>query len=362
MSATADDYRWMARALELAERGLYTTTPNPRVGCVIVRDGQMVGEGWHIRAGEPHAEVHALAMAGEQARGATAYVTLEPCSHHGRTPPCAEALVNAGLSRVVVAMEDPNPLVAGKGLTRLRDSGIEVLSGIQEAEARELNIGFISRMTRGRPWLRLKAAATLDGKTALNNGVSQWITGDDARRDAHRWRARSCAVLTGIGTVRDDDPQLTVRAIPTERQPLRIVVDARLETPLSAKILDGSPVLIAGAVDDAERIAALKRRGADVLILPNTGGKVDLPALMTELGQRGINEVMAESGFKLNGSLLREGCVDELILYFAPALVGDAAGGLFNLPALTSLTDKRRLVFRDVRLVGHDLRILARPA
>lgn len=362
MSATADDYRWMARALELAERGLYTTTPNPRVGCVIVRDGQMVGEGWHIRAGEPHAEVHALAMAGEQARGATAYVTLEPCSHHGRTPPCAEALVNAGLSRVVVAMEDPNPLVAGKGLTRLRDSGIEVLSGIQEAEARELNIGFISRMTRGRPWLRLKAAATLDGKTALNNGVSQWITGDDARRDAHRWRARSCAVLTGIGTVRDDDPRLTVRAIPTERQPLRIVVDARLETPLSAKILDGSPVLIAGAVDDAERIAALKRRGADVLILPNTGGKVDLPALMTELGQRGINEVMAESGFKLNGSLLREGCVDELILYFAPALVGDAAGGLFNLPALTSLTDKRQLVFRDVRLVGHDLRILARPA
>lgn len=362
MSATADDYRWMARALELAERGLYTTTPNPRVGCVIVRDGQMVGEGWHIRAGEPHAEVHALAMAGEQARGATAYVTLEPCSHHGRTPPCAEALVNAGLSRVVVAMEDPNPLVAGKGLTRLRDSGIEVLSDIQEAEARELNIGFISRMTRGRPWLRLKAAATLDGKTALNNGVSQWITGDDARRDAHRWRARSCAVLTGIGTVRDDDPQLTVRAIPTERQPLRIVVDARLETPLSAKILDGSPVLIAGAVDDAERIAALKRRGADVLILPNTGGKVDLPALMTELGQRGINEVMAESGFKLNGSLLREGCVDELILYFAPALVGDAAGGLFNLPALTSLTDKRQLVFRDVRLVGHDLRILARPA
>ncbi len=362
MSATADDYRWMARALELAERGLYTTTPNPRVGCVIVRDGQMVGEGWHIRAGEPHAEVHALAMAGEQARGATAYVTLEPCSHHGRTPPCAEALVNAGLSRVVVAMEDPNPLVAGKGLTRLRDSGIEVLSGIQEAEARELNIGFISRMTRGRPWLRLKAAATLDGKTALNNGVSQWITGDDARRDAHRWRARSCAVLTGIGTVRDDDPQLTVRAIPTERQPLRIVVDARLETPLSAKILDGSPVLIAGAVDDAERIAALKWRGADVLILPNTGGKVDLPALMTELGQRGINEVMAESGFKLNGSLLREGCVDELILYFAPALVGDAAGGLFNLPALTSLTDKRQLVFRDVRLVGHDLRILARPA
>ncbi len=362
MSATADDFRWMARALELAERGLYTTTPNPRVGCVIVSANQIIGEGWHVRAGEPHAEVHALAMAGKTARGATAYVTLEPCSHYGRTPPCAEALVEAGVRRVVVAMEDPNPLVAGKGLERLRASGIEVLSGVQEAEARELNIGFVSRMTRGRPWLRLKAAATLDGKTALNNGVSQWITGDDARRDGHRWRARSCAVLTGIGTLRDDDPQLTVRAISTERQPLRIVVDARLETPLNARVLDGGQVLIAGAIDDPERIAALKRRGAEVLILPNSGGKVDLPALMTELGRRGINELMAESGFKLNGSLLREGCVDELILYLAPALVGDDAGGLFNLPTLTSLADKRQLVFCDVRLIGRDLRILARPA
>lgn len=361
MSATADDYRWMARALELAERGLFTTTPNPRVGCVIVRDGAIVGEGWHLRAGEPHAEVHALAMAGEKARGATAYVTLEPCSHHGRTPPCADALVKAGVARVVAAMEDPNPLVAGRGLARLSDAGIETLAGVQENEARELNIGFISRMTRGRPWLRLKAAATLDGKTALNNGVSQWITGDDARRDAHRWRARSCAVLTGIGTVRDDDPQLNVRAIPTERQPLRIVVDARLETPLNARILDGGRVLVAGAIQDDERIAALQRRGADVLILPNKGGKVDLPALMTELGRRGINEVLAESGFKLNGSLLREGCVDELILYLAPALAGDDARGLFNLPALSSLADKRELAFRDVRQIGRDLRIIARP-
>lgn len=361
MSATADDYRWMARALELAERGLFTTTPNPRVGCVIVRDGAIVGEGWHLRAGEPHAEVHALAMAGEKARGATAYVTLEPCSHHGRTPPCADALVKAGVARVVVAMEDPNPLVGGRGMARLRDAGIATVTGVQENEARELNIGFISRMTRGRPWLRLKAAATLDGKTALNNGVSQWITGDDARRDAHRWRARSCAVLTGIGTVRDDDPQLNVRAIPTERQPLRIVVDARLETPLNARILDGGRVLVAGAVEDSERIAALQRRGADVLILPNNGGKVDLPALMTELGQRGINEVLAESGFKLNGSLLQEGCVDELILYLAPALAGDDARGLFNLPALSSLADKRELAFRDVRQIGRDLRIIARP-
>ena len=361
MTASADDYRWMARALVLAERGLFTTTPNPRVGCVIVRNGEIVGEGWHVRAGEPHAEVHALAMAGEAARGATAYVTLEPCSHHGRTPPCADALVKAGVARVVAAMEDPNPLVAGRGLARLRDASIETLSVVQEAQARELNIGFIARMTRGRPWLRLKVAATLDGKTALDNGVSQWITGDDARRDAHRWRARSCAVLTGIGTVRDDDPQLTVRAIPTERQPLRVVVDARLETPLNAKILDGGKVLIAGAVDQPERIASLQRRGADVVILPNDGGKVDLSALMLELGRRGINEVLAESGFKLNGSLLREGCVDELILYLAPSLVGDAARGLFNLPALTSLQDKRQLAFHDIRQIGPDLRILARP-
>lgn len=362
MSATADDFRWMARALELAARGLFTTTPNPRVGCVIVRDDQVVGEGWHVRAGEPHAEVHALAMAGEAARGATAYVTLEPCSHHGRTPPCADALVKAGVKRVVAALSDPNPLVAGRGLQRLRDAGIDTLAGVQEAEARELNIGFISRMTRGRPWLRLKVAATLDGKTALENGVSQWITGDDARRDAHRWRARSCAVLTGIGTVRDDDPQLNVRAIATDRQPLRVVVDARLDTPLNARLLDGGPVLIAAAVDNPERIAALQSRGADVVVLPNDGGKVDLNALMQELGRRGLNEVTAESGFKLNGSLLREGCVDELVLYLAPFLVGDAARGLFNLPALSTLADKRPLTLRDVRMIGQDLRILARPA
>jgi len=361
MSATSDDYRWMARALELAARGLFTTTPNPRVGCVLVRDGESVGEGWHVRAGEAHAEVHALAMAGERARGATAYVTLEPCSHHGRTPPCAEALLKAGVTRVVAAMEDPNPLVAGRGLTLLRDAGIAVVAGVQATEARELNIGFVSRMTRGRPWLRLKAAATLDGKTALDNHVSQWITGEDARRDAHRWRARSCAVLTGIGTVRDDDPQLNVRAVPTERQPLRVVVDARLETPLNAKLFDGGDVLIAGAVDAPARVAALQRRGAEVVILPDDGGKVALPALMSELGRRGINEVLAESGFKLNGSLLREGCVDELILYLAPALVGDSARGLFKLPALTSLAGKRRLAFHDVRQVGGDLRIIARP-
>ncbi|MBS1136426.1 MAG: 5-amino-6-(5-phosphoribosylamino)uracil reductase / diaminohydroxyphosphoribosylaminopyrimidine, partial [Proteobacteria bacterium] len=259
----------MARALQLAARGLYTTTPNPRVGCVVVRDGAVVGEGWHERAGESHAEIHALRLAGEAARGATAYVSLEPCNHHGRTPPCAEALLGAGVARVVVAMQDPNPLVAGEGMARLRACGIDVSSGLLEGQARELNIGFVSRMERGRPWVRLKCAASLDGKTALLNGRSQWITGAAARRDGHAWRARSCAILTGIGTVRDDDPRLTVRDVATTRQPLRVVVDSRLETPLEAKILAGGNVLVACAIDDAARAAKLRQRGAEVVALPN---------------------------------------------------------------------------------------------
>ena len=362
MSFSAVDHGMMARALQLAERGLWTTSPNPRVGCVVVRDGEIVGEGWHERAGEPHAEVHALRAAGELARGATAYVTLEPCSHHGRTPPCAEALVAAGVSRVVAAMSDPNPLVAGQGLAVLRAAGIETACGLMENEARELNIGFVSRMTRGRPWLRLKVAASLDGKTALNNGVSQWITGPDARQDGHRWRARACAILTGIGTVRDDDPQLNVRAVETTRQPLRVVVDSRLETPLTARILQGGPVLVAVAVDDEKRANLLRSAGAEVLLLPNASGKVELKDLLEELGRRGINEVHAEAGFKLNGSLLREGLVDELLLYLAPCLIGHAASGLFNLPELTTLNDKRCLKIHDLRQVGADIRVVARLA
>lgn len=361
MSFSAVDHGMMARALQLAECGLWTTSPNPRVGCVLVRDGRVVGEGWHEKAGEPHAEVHALRAAGEQARGATAYVTLEPCSHHGRTPPCAEALIAAGVARVVAAMTDPNPLVAGQGLAMLQAAGIETASGLLENEARELNIGFVSRMTRGRPWLRLKTAASLDGKTALNNGVSQWITGPDARRDGHAWRARACAILTGIGTVRDDDPQLLVRDVETTRQPLRVVVDSRLETPLTARILQGGPVLIAGAVDNAEKAALLRSTGAEVLILPNAAGKVELKALLDALAGRGINEVHAEAGFKLNGSLLREGLVDELLLYLAPCLIGHEASGLFNLPALTTLDGKHPLQIRDLRQVGADIRVIARP-
>jgi diaminohydroxyphosphoribosylaminopyrimidine deaminase/5-amino-6-(5-phosphoribosylamino)uracil reductase len=360
MSFTAADHRWMALALQLAERGLWTTSPNPRVGCVLVKDGVVVGEGWHEKAGQPHAEVHALRAAGDQTRGATAYVTLEPCSHHGRTPPCAEALITAGVSRVVAAMSDPNPLVAGKGLALLQAAGIDTACGLLENEARELNIGFVARMTRGRPWLRLKTAASLDGKTALNNGVSQWITGPDARRDGQRWRARACAVLTGIGTVRDDDPQLNVRDFATPRQPLRVVVDSKLETPLNARILRGSSVLIAGAVTDAAKMAALQALGAEVLILPNAAGKVELKDLLEELGRRGINEVHAEAGFKLNGSLLREGLVDELLLYLAPCLIGHQASGLFNLPELTSLSDKHLLQIRDLRRIGEDIRLIAR--
>ncbi|MBK7234379.1 MAG: bifunctional diaminohydroxyphosphoribosylaminopyrimidine deaminase/5-amino-6-(5-phosphoribosylamino)uracil reductase RibD [Sterolibacteriaceae bacterium] len=366
MSFSAIDHAMMARALQLARRGLYTTSPNPRVGCVIASGADVLGEGFHERAGEPHAEIRALNAAGERARGATAYVTLEPCSHHGRTPPCADALRAAGVVRVVAAMEDPNPLVAGKGLAVLRAAGIVTERGLLEDEARELNIGFVSRMTRRRPWVRLKAAASLDGKTALNNGLSQWITGEQARRDGHAWRARSCAVLTGIGTVRDDDPQMTVRHVETTRQPLRVVVDSRLETPLSARVLDGAsndaPVLIACAIEDPARSAALRARGAQVVLLPNSAGKVELVALLAELARRGINEVLAEAGFKLNGSLLREDCVDELLLYLAPCLIGEAAQGLFNLPELATLGDRRELRIVDLRRVGEDIRILARPA
>ena len=351
----------MARALALAARGLDTTSPNPRVGCVLVRDDSIVGEGWHQRAGGPHAEIHALTQAGAGARGATAYVSLEPCAHHGRTPPCADALVNAGVARVVVAMEDPNPLVAGRGIARLRAAGIDTATGLLEADARELNIGFVARMTRGRPWLRLKAAATLDGKTALENGVSQWITGPAARTDGHRWRARACAILTGIGTVRADDPQLTVRAVPCERQPLRVLVDARLEIATDARILADAPIVVATASHDSARQATLRARGHEVWVLPDGAGKVDLKALLRELGARGANEVHAEAGAGLNGALLRAGLVDELLLYLAPLLVGNAAQGLFDLPALSALERATALEIRDLRMIGSDLRIVARP-
>lgn len=357
-----DDHRYMAQALRLAEQGLYTTSPNPRVGCIVVHKGKVIGQSWHERTGQPHAEINALNIAGNKARGATVYVTLEPCSHHGNTGPCTEALINAGVTRVVAAMQDPNPLVNGSGLEKLKQAGIQTECGILENEARELNIGFISRMARGRPWVRLKIAASLDGKTALNNGKSRWITGEPARRDAHHWRARSCAVLTGIGTIKDDDPQLTVRHVKTPRQPLRVVVDSRLEILPSARVLQGGGVLIFSAVDDETRISRLSDVGAKVIILPNQEGKVELGQMMAMLAKIEVNEILVEGGFRLNGSLLKAGLVDELLLYLAPHLLGDKARGMFELPELTELTGLRKLKILDLRMVGRDMRVLARFA
>ena len=349
----------MAEALALAARGLYTTTPNPRVGAVVVRDGAVVGRGFHERAGGPHAETIALADAGERARGATAYVTLEPCSHHGRTPPCADALVAAGVSRVVAAIADPNPL-AREGADRMRAAGVAVEIGLMEAESRELNIGFISRVARGRPWVRLKVAASLDGRTALAGGESQWITGAEARRDGHRWRARACAILTGIGTVKDDDPRLTVRDIETPRQPLKVVVDSKLEVSPRAKLFASGAVLVVAAVADRDRIARLAEVGAEVIVMPNAAGKVDLAALMVELARRELNEVHVEAGTKLNGSLVSAGVVDEVLLYLAPSLIGDSGRGMFNLPAPASLAARTHLAVRDVTRIGDDVRVIAR--
>lgn len=362
MSFSAADHGYMARALRLAEQGLNTASPNPRVGCVLVRDGIVVGEGWHERAGEPHAEVHALRVAGARARGATAYVSLEPCSHHGRTPPCADALVDAGVARVVAAMTDPNPRVSGQGIQLLTLAGIRAEVGLMAEAARELNIGFVSRMTRGRPWLRLKTASSLDGKTALANGASKWLTGPAARHDVQAWRARACAILTGAGTVRADDPQMNVRELAVSRQPLRVLLDSRLATPATARILAGGGALVVGAAEAPERRAALEAAGAEVLCLPGPEGRVGLTALLVELGRRGINEVHAEAGATLNGALLQAGLVDEWVAYLAPTVIGHHARGLFDLPALTDMAGRRGFELRDARMVGGDLRLVLRPA
>lgn len=364
------DHAAMAQALALAARGMYTTTPNPRVGCVLSKDGKIIGQGFTQPAGQDHAEIQALkdaAARGNDPAGATAFVTLEPCSHFGRTAPCADALVRAGIARVVAAMEDPNPAVSGRGLQRLREAGVDVRCGLLEKEARELNIGFVSRMTRGLPWVRIKVAASLDGGTALHDGTSQWITGQAARDDGHAWRARASAILTGIGTVRDDNPQLNVRAVDTPRQPQRVVVDSRLEIPLDARLLVpdtgdfAKPVLVFCAFDDGPRRRALEARGAEVVVLPNPHGKVELRRMLEELGRRGVNELHVEAGFKLNGSLIREHCADELLVYLAPKLLGDAQG-MFQLPPLARLQDAAAFRWHDVRMIGEDLRLIARRA
>lgn len=359
-----DDSRYMALALQLARRGWYTTHPNPRVGCVIVRDGQIVGEGWHERAGEPHAEVHALRMAGEAARGADVYVTLEPCSHFGRTPPCANALVQAGVKRVFAAMVDPNPQVAGNGLRLLQAAGIATASGLLESEARALNVGFIKRMTSNRPFVRLKMAMSLDGRTAMASGESVWITGEAARRDVQFLRAQAGAVLTGIGTVLADDPSLNVRLTAAElgiqgtvRQPLRVVLDSQLRLPLTAKLLDSpDTLLIYTCSQNAAKIAQLQALG--VKIRPFTGEQLVLTDVLDALAQDGITEVHLEAGATLTGAFVAQGLVDELVLYVAPHLMGSDARALFNLP-FTRMNQRLALQISDMRAVGHDWRITA---
>lgn len=358
MNPVADSH-WMAHALRLAEHGLFSTNPNPRVGCVLAKNNLFVASGWHERAGQPHAEARALTAAGTAARGCTAYVTLEPCSHFGRTPPCADALIAAGVTRVVVAMQDPNPLVSGQGITKLRAAGIAVEVGLMEADALALNIGFVKRIRDGLPWLRSKIAASLDGRTALANGVSQWITGAEARRDGHLWRARSCAVLTGIDTVLADDAQLSVRHVETPRQPLRVVLDSQLRIPSSAKILQGGNVLIFTAATEIHKIESLQALGAQVITLPDAQGHVDLFACLRHLAKIGCNEVLLEAGRTLNGAFFYAGLVDELLLYLAPQLLGDSARGMANIFEITQLNQGVALDLKDVRLVGKDLRICA---
>ncbi len=358
----------MHQALGLAAQALFLSNPNPRVGCVLVApDGRVIGRGFTQQAGGPHAEVMALrdaAAAGQDVRGATAYVTLEPCAHQGRTGPCCDALVAAGIGKVVASIADPNPLVGGQGFARLRAAGVEVQVGPGAAESRELNIGFFSRMVRGTPWVRLKVAASLDGATALQNGASQWITSPAARADGHVWRARACAVLTGIGTVLDDDPRLDVREVATPRQPQVVVVDSRLQTPPDAQLFIAAracSIYAAGTFDTdfKTRKQALEARGATVVHLPGPGGKVDLAAMLRDLGQRGINELHVEAGHKLNGSLLREGLVDELLVYLAPKLLGPGLG-MANVGPLSELVQALALEFTSVERVGPDLRVLAR--
>lgn len=355
------DHALMARALRLAERGLFTTQPNPRVGCVIAHGEDVVGEGFHPRAGEPHAEVFALRAAGERARGATAYVTLEPCAHHGRTPPCADALVAAGVSRVVIAAEDPFPQVDGRGIGKLRAAGIAVEAGLMREAARELNLGFFSRIERGRPWVRVKLAMSLDGRTALANGQSQWITGEAARADVQRWRARSSAILTGSGTVLADDPRLTVRLPAGEAfaPPLRVVLDRSLRTPAGSHVLDASaPTLLLHAVDAH---APGHLQGVDRAAVPIADGGLDLYEVLGLLAARGCNEVHVEAGPTLCGALLADGLADELLLYVAPLLLGDAARPLLHLPVLQDMGARWNLRTLDQRMLGEDLRLRLRP-
>lgn len=355
--STQQDAIYMARAIGLAKKGLYTTDPNPRVGCVLVKDNVVIGEGWHVKAGQGHAEIEAL-KAVSDAKGATAYVTLEPCSHHGRTPPCCDALIKAGVSRVVAAMQDPNPLVAGRGLERLKAAGIEVSCSILEQDAQALNRGFIKRMTENRPFVRSKLAMSLDGRTAMASGESKWITSAEARSDVHKLRAQSSAILTGISTVLADDPALNARLGDEVVQPIRVVLDSQLKMPVTARMasLSGRSLILTCS-QDKQRRQALQQAGFEVYGLAENEGRLDLNAVLDFLASQQINEVLVEAGAVLNGALLAENLVDEWIVYMAPCVLGDQGRGLFTVPGLQQMSDKKSFHLCDVRQVGPDLKL-----
>jgi|TARA_R110002073_G_scaffold84612_3_gene201642 diaminohydroxyphosphoribosylaminopyrimidine deaminase/5-amino-6-(5-phosphoribosylamino)uracil reductase len=375
MTFTAIDHTYMQRALALAKRGLYTTAPNPRVGCVLVANGEVVGEGFHVKAGEPHAERNALLAAGDNARGATCYVTLEPCSHTGRTGPCADALIDAGVHRVIAAMEDPHSKVAGQGFAKLRAAGIQVDVGLLESEARALNSGFIRRMETGRPYVRIKLAMSLDGRTAMASGESKWITGDAAREDVQHWRACSSAIISGIGTVLADDPSLTVRPQSWRaltypdvavRQPVRVILDRSLKIPMTAKLLGeaGQTLLVSGQDDsgtDAAHAGALTQKGGELIYLPSSGSGIDLAALLDELGRRECNDVLVEAGPTLAAAFVREGLFDELLIYMAPTLLGSSARALLAMPELEKMSEQIKLTLFDCVQIGDDLRLRYQP-
>ncbi|HDY84053.1 MAG TPA: bifunctional diaminohydroxyphosphoribosylaminopyrimidine deaminase/5-amino-6-(5-phosphoribosylamino)uracil reductase RibD [Halieaceae bacterium] len=361
MSFSAFDHRCMATALQLASHGMHTTHPNPRVGCVIASNEKVVGKGWHKRAGDAHAEINALADAGDKAGSATAYVTLEPCSHSGKTPPCVDALIEAKITRVVCALEDPNPEVSGDGIERLRQAGIEVQVGLMAAQAEEQNAGFLMRMRHGRPWVRIKLAQSMDGHIALSDGSSQWISGPEARADVQRWRARSDAILTGVGTVLADDPSLNVRNEENARQPLRVMADSHWRTPPDARLLGlAGEVLIAG-LNAGDIPAALADSAAELVVMPAVDDRVDLRGLLQELGRRGINEVQVEAGAVFCGALMQQGLVDEVLIYQAPVLLGGGAVSPFATPRLDNMDDRVHLKWIDSRRIGNDMRLRLRP-
>lgn len=361
--SSAEDSQWMSLALQLAEKGLYTTSPNPRVGCVITKNNRLIGQGWHQRAGEAHAEIHALKQAGSAAQGATAYVTLEPCAHFGRTPPCCQALIHAGIKRVVVAMQDPNPLVAGRGLQQLQQAGIATEHGLMQAAAEALNPGFIQRMRHQRPWIRSKIGCSLDGKTALNNGISQWITSPQARQDVQHWRARSCAIVTGINTILADNAQLNVRTIDTPRQPASIILDSQLRIPTDAKVLNNPDVIIYSCNQHTpEKQQQLQQQGARIRFIDSDSqNRINLAAAFKDMAQLGFNEILVEAGQTLNGALLEQQLIDQLIIYLAPQLLGNQARGLAQLSELSQLEQRINLQWDDIRQLGPDLRITTHP-